>query len=165
MTKTMKSLIAALMATTISTAAIAQSTNADGKAGTSMGAEASQNASGNAAAAAQGNANAQNQNYGELISTLQTSEISSDVVSNLDPEADTTIALLSDLKGEAAENASALDNALSKQEQNISDLRSEIEANVELMSALEAEGYTVDQVVAVNSTTSSEITLVVDDSN
>tara|TARA_Y100000588_G_scaffold382561_1_gene470284 strand:+ start:804 stop:1094 length:291 start_codon:yes stop_codon:yes gene_type:complete len=91
-------------------------------------------------------------------------EVSADVVSVLDAEADATITLLSELKGEATENASALDNALSKQEEGIADLRTEIEANAELMSALEAEGYSVDQVVAFNSANSGEITLVVDDS-
>ena len=90
--------------------------------------------------------------------------MTADVVSVLDAEADATITLLSELKGEATENASALDNALSKQEEGIAELRTEIEAILELMSALEAEGYSVDQVVSVNSANSGEITLVVDDS-
>ncbi len=172
MSMNMKTLMSVLMATTVSTAAFAQATSTDGNASvgadvsTSVGADASTNASdnSNAAAAAKGNSEAAKMNYGQLISALQTSEVSADVVSSLDAEADATIALLSELKGEAAENASALDNALSKQEEGIADLRTEIEANAELMAALEAEGYSVDQVVAVNSANSAEITLVVDDS-
>jgi hypothetical protein len=172
MSMNMKTLMSVLMATTVSTAAFAQATSTDGNASvgadvsTSVGADASTNASdnSNAAAAAKGNSEAAKMNYGQLISALQTSEVSADVVSSLDTEADATIALLSELKGEAAENASALDNALSKQEEGIADLRTEIEANAELMAALEAEGYSVDQVVAVNSANSAEITLVVDDS-
>jgi len=174
MSMNMKTLMSVLMATTVSTAAFAQSASTDGNAGVgadvsagaSVGADASTNASdnSNAAAAEKGNSKAAKGNYGQLISGLQTSEVSADVVSGLDAEADATITLLSELKGEAAENASALDNALSKQEEGIADLRTEIEANAELMSALEAEGYSVDQVVAVNSANSGEITLVVDDS-
>ena len=171
MSMNMKTLMSALMATTLSTATFAQSASTDGNAGVgadvsagaSVGADASTNASdnSNAAAADKGNSKAAKGNYGQLISGLQTSEVSADVVSGLDAEADATITLLSELK---AENASALDNALSKQEEGIADLRTEIEANAELMSALEAEGYSVDQVVAVNSANSGEITLVVDDS-
>jgi len=172
MPMTMKTLMSALMATTVSTAAFAQTTStdagagvgADVSAGASVGADASTNASGNSNAADKGNSKAAKGNYGQLISGLQSSEVSADVVSGLDVEADATITLLSDLKGEAAENASALDNALSKQEDSIADLRTEIETNAELMAALEAEGYSVDQVVAVNSANSGEITLVVDDS-
>lgn len=174
MNTTMKSLMAILMATTFSTAAIAQSANvgADagasvtGKAGASGGADVSTDASGNAAASGQnnGHANAGNKNYGQLISGLQTGAVSADMLSGVDAETDTSIVLMSDLKGEAAENATALENALSKQEENISDLRASIEANAALTEKLEAEGYSVDQVVAVNSTTSGEVTLVVDDS-
>lgn len=173
MPMTMKTLMSALMATTVSTAAFAQTTSTDAGAGVgadvsaeaSVGADASTNASGNGNAAAdKDNSKAAKGNYGQLISGLQSSEVSADVVSGLDVEADATITLLSDLKGEAAENASALDNALSKQEDSIADLRTEIETNAELMAALEAEGYSVDQVVAVNSANSGEITLVVDDS-
>jgi uncharacterized NAD-dependent epimerase/dehydratase family protein len=177
MTKNMNTLISILMATTVSTAAFAQSVSTDGSvsvgsgadvsAGTSVGADASTNASGNnnAAVSEQGNSKAAKGNYGQLISGLQTSEVSADVVSGLDANADATIVLMSELQGEAAENASALENALEKQKENISGLRSEIEANADLMAALEAEGYTIDQVVAVNSTNSGEINLVVDDSD
>jgi len=177
MNTTMKSLIAVLMATTFTTAAIAQTANVGGdagvsvggNAGASVGADVSANASGNAAASAQNNgnmqanANAANLNYGQLISGLQTGKVSADMLSGVDAETDTTIVLLSDLKGEAAENASALENALSKQDEYISELRVSIEANAALKEMLEAEGYSVDQVVAVNSTTSGEVTLVIDD--
>lgn len=173
MNTTMKSLVAVLMATTFSTAAIAQTATVGGDAGVSVGgtaganagADVSANASGNAAASGQnnGNSNAGNQTYGQLISGLQTGEVSAEMLSGVDAETDTTIVLMSDLKGEAAENASALENALSKQEENISDLRASIEANAALTEMLEAEGYSVDQVVAVNSSTSGEVTLVVDD--
>lgn len=173
MNLTKKSLLALLMATTFSTAAIAQSANvgADvsggGNTGASVGADVSTGASGNAAASAQNNGNSQtnaanNQNYGPLISGLQTSEVSAEMLSGVDAASDATIVSLSDLKGNAAENASALENALSKQEENISELRSSIEANAALKEKLEAEGYSVDQVVAVNSNTSGEVTLVVD---
>lgn len=187
MNTTIKSLIAVLMATTFSTAAIAQTANVGtdtgasvggtvggavgdavggavgGAADTSVGADMSTNASGNAAATAQSNGAAQTQNYGQLISGLQTGEVSAETLSSADAETEATIVVMSDLKGNAANNASALENALSKQEENISDLRTSIEANAALKEKLEAEGYSVDQVVAVNTTTSGEITLVVDD--
>jgi len=169
MNTTMKSLVAVLMATTFSTAAMAQTANVGGEAGVSVGGNAGANVgadvSANAAASGQntGDASAGNKNYGQLISRLETDDISAEMLSDVDAETDTTIVLMSDLKGEAAENASALENALSKQEENISELRASIEANAALTATLEAEGYSVDQVVAVNSSTSSEVTLVVDD--
>ncbi|EAQ24705.1 hypothetical protein [Roseovarius sp. 217] len=179
MDTTMKFWIAILMATTFSTAAIAQTANVGGDAGVSVGgnlgasvgADVSANVSGNASDSAQNNssvgvganANAKSPNYGQLISGLQTGEVSAEMLSDVDADTDTTIVLISDLQGEAAENASALQNALSEQEDNISDLRANIEANATLKEKLEAEGYSVDQVVAVNSTTSGEVTLVVDD--
>ena len=178
MNTTMKTLMAALLASTFSTAAFAQSVSvgsdagasAGGNAGANLGADVSTGASdnaagavsGNAAATAQGNAGS-DQNYGQLISGLQTGQTSADAISDYDGTSEASIVLMSDLKGNAAENASALDNAISKQEETISEMRSEIEANADLKAMLEAEGYAVDQVVAVNSDTSGKVTLVVDD--
>ncbi len=170
-----KTLLAALLATSVSTGAIAQSTNANENASGNAGVSAGANAGGasvgadvSAAAQANGNGNSEagKQNYGQLIASLRTSGTAgAETITNLNADADITITLMSELNGEAAENAAALEQALNDQEENISDIRSEIEANAELVAALEAEGFTAEQVVAVQAEGSDEIMLVVNDAS
>lgn len=69
---------------------------------------------------------------------------------------------LSDIEEHAAE--ASLDNALEEQEDRIADLRSEIEAHEELSAALEEEGYSAEDVVAISaSLEGDEVTVFIDD--
>jgi hypothetical protein len=60
-------------------------------------------------------------------------------------------------------NASALDNALEKNEAALGTLQTDVGANTVLSAELSASGYTADQVVAVLAEADGSITVVVDD--
>ncbi len=129
--------------------------NANSNAG---GANASGNVNANAGASADGSIN-----YGSIISELRTSSVTAADIEGLDATANIQIVTLSELRGNAAENASGLDEALSSLETSMEELRTAMEANTEISAALEAEGYTMDDVVAVTIGTDNSVTIVVDD--
>lgn len=165
--------IAGLFAASISSAALAQAA-IGGDANVGVGANANVGAGNGAnvgagvdtdvvagANARVGN-NAENTtNYGEVISSLRTSGDASAQIDAFDKTATVDIITLSELRGEAAENAQALDQALTHQEEQVDDIRSAIEANATLSGALEAEGYTAEDVVAVSTSAGGEVTLIV----
>jgi hypothetical protein len=135
---------------------------AGGGVGVGAGAGAAHGADVSAAARAGAPARADAPNYGTLISSLRSSRIASTDLEAVDDSTTIRIYTLADLRGNAAENAQALDNALANQQGSASDLRTEIEANTTLAAALEAEGYTADDVVAVTTHTDGGIILIVD---
>jgi hypothetical protein len=135
---------------------------AGGGVGVGAGAGAAHGADVSAAARAGAPARADAPNYGTLISSLRSSRIASTDLEAVDDSTTIRIYTLADLRGNAAENAQALDNALADQQGSVSDLRTEIEANTTLAAALEAEGYTADDVVAVTTHTDGGIILIVD---
>lgn len=120
----------------------------------------SDNANANATAEGQGN-------YGQLVSGLQngTEDVAAwaGEISTLATDAEVEIVTLSELKGDGAMNAEAFDNALAENSADLSSARMAIEGNEALVSALDAESYTADQVVMVDVESDSHVTLVVDD--
>lgn len=167
----------ALMAST-STAALAQvdvgaDVGADVEVGTDGGpnANANENAAANANANAGGNGLAVGQqadgaaslNYGNIVSSLRTSTVTSADVEALEAGAEVQVINLADLQGNAGENASAIDQAVADAETDIEDLRTAISANAEVAAALEAAGYAADNVVAVTTGAEGGLILVVDE--
>lgn len=165
-----------------STAALAQAdVNVDAGADGAVGVEAGDNgvgvdvgagAEGNAGAGLNGNANANANaagnasagvNYGQIISDLRTGGVTVADIEGLEAGADVQIVTLSEIRGNAAENASALDEAVSSLEASIGELRTALEANAEISAELEAEGYTADDVVAVTTSADGSVTIIVDD--
>jgi hypothetical protein len=130
--------------------------------GAGAGAGAAHGADVSAAARAGAPARADAPNYGTVISSLRSSRVASADLEAVDDSTTIRIYTLADLRGNAAENAQALDNALADRQGAVSDLRTEIEANTTLAAALEAEGYTADDVVAVTTHTDGGIILIVD---
>ena len=133
--------------------------NAGGNAAGSVSWNAGGNANGNAAGGAQGDLN-----YGSIISDLRTSSATTaDVRAFVEGDTEINIVTLSELRGNAAENASALDQAVDDaQTAALADLRVAIAANAVIMAELDAAGYTADQVVAVTTSAEGDVTLVVD---
>ena len=80
-------------------------------------------------------------------------------------DSDVKIVKLSELKASDDSSSPLLDQAITDLEENKADLQSAIEAEDKLTSALEAEDYAADDVVAayVQPGTGDEVTLVVDD--
>tara|TARA_R110001599_G_scaffold129952_2_gene304748 strand:+ start:290 stop:919 length:630 start_codon:yes stop_codon:yes gene_type:complete len=107
------------------------------------------------------------ENYGQLISDLRTnSSANAEVETNIknfkaDAQVDTV--LVSDLKKDAGKDAKSLDNALEAQKDSVTKMRNAIDANADLKSKVEAQGYSVGDIVAVRSGANGELTLVVDD--
>lgn len=136
--------------------------NAGGKAEGSVNGNAGENANANAAANASGGAQG-DLNYGSIISDLRTSSVTTaDVQAFVEGDTEVTIVTLAELRGNAAENASALDQAVNAQTTALADLRIAIAANADITDELEAAGYTADQVVAVTTSAEGDVTLVVD---
>lgn len=131
---------------------------AEGNAGAGLNGNANANADANAA----GNASA-GVNYGQIISDLRTGGVTVADIEGLEAGADVQIVTLSEIRGNAAENASALDEAVSSLEASIGELRTVLEANAEISAELEAEGYTADDVVAVTTSADGSVTIIVDD--
>ncbi|SFD87903.1 hypothetical protein SAMN04488523_103200 [Sulfitobacter brevis] len=173
MKRTTSTMIAALLATGVSTAAFAES-----KAATSVDAGVTADVTANTGAAnvdvtADTDANVKGknklakENYGQLISELRSgSKKGADVtaeIGGVTADAETTFTTVSDLKGNAGDDAEALDNALDAKSEMVMDLQAALEANADLKSKIVAEGYKVDQVIAVSTQGSGGVTLVVDD--
>lgn len=166
--------IAGLLAASISSAALAQASvgigagagvNAGGQAeaDTGLGARADVAAGASAGAAAGVGADqAHAPNYGRVIASLRAAGDVSAEIEALDESTSVQIILLSELRGNAAENAQALDQALAQQEDQVKDLRGAIEANATLSATLEAEGYSADDVVAVTAGADGEVMLIVE---
>ncbi len=107
------------------------------------------------------------ENYGQLISDLRSNtsanaEVETNI-KNFKADAKVDTVLVSDLKKNAGNEAKSLDNALEAQKDSVTKMRSAIDANPDLKSKVEDEGYTVDDIVAVRSGADGELTLVVDD--
>lgn len=144
--------ITGVVAALLATSAVAQSSNASdtGQANANVNAEAAGDAT-----------------YGALISAIRNGTLTdmnpSVELGAVGEETEVEIALLSEVKGMAAENAEALDQALAEQDAWISGVKSAVSANTTLTTALEAEGYTSDDVVAFNTDADGSVTLIVDE--
>ena len=107
------------------------------------------------------------ENYGQVISDLRSnSQSSADITAEIDSvtaESETTFTTVGDLRGNAGDEAEALDNALDAKSDMVMDLQTALNGNADLKSKIEAEGYSVDQVIAVSTKGSGGVTLVVDD--
>lgn len=107
---------------------------------------------------------------GIIASLHESAQSPADVVSRIaqvDASTDVSIVRLSELSGQATESdeAMSLDDALAAQAPVVAQVRTEIGNNPELASELEAEGFTADQVVAIDIDLANDrtVTLVVDD--
>lgn len=120
---------------------------------------ANANAGGMAAANVSGG-NSEN-TYGSVISSIKNSKTVD--LSSVTDDTDISIVLVSSLQGNAATEASALDNALTESASSLTTLHPSIEANAAIKAKLEAGGYNVDDVVAVSSGVDGSVTIYIDD--
>lgn len=121
---------------------------------------ASVDATGNANANANAGGNSDN-TYGSVVSSIAASG-DIDLTTYVD-ETKVTIVLLSELQGNAAAEASALDNALNSNADAVTKLHTNVEANAVIKAKVEAGGYTVDDVVAVKTAADGSLIVYVDD--
>ncbi len=118
-------------------------------------------ASGAVSAEANGNlnANAAADNYGSLISSLQ-SGAKADLVVITDT---TTVNFVTVSSVKANGNTNALDNALDKNKDAITTLKADVTASAALSAKLTAAGYAADDVVAVVAEADGSFTVYIDD--
>jgi hypothetical protein len=119
-------------------------------AGTSVDASANGNAGGNS-----------DNTYGSVVSSIAASG-TLDLTAYTD-ESKVTIVLLSELQGNAATEASALDNALSTNAEAVTTLHANVEGNAVIKAKVEASGHTVDDIVAVKTSADGSLIVYVDD--
>ena len=109
--------------------------------------------------AAPADANASGDNYGSLISALQTGT-SADLTAVTDT---TTITFVTVSSLKANGDAAALDNALDKNAEAHAKLTADVTANATLSTKLTDAGYTAEQVVAIVAAADGSLTVYVDD--
>lgn len=108
-------------------------------------------------------ANGEVKSYGDLVSSMKTGDTMAADLSGFTADSDVTFTTLSSLNGEGAENGQALDNYLSENETGLTDLRTNLSSNTDVMAALESEGYTADNVIGVQSNGTGGYNFIVDD--
>ncbi|MHB1104039.1 MAG: hypothetical protein ACYC0C_14945 [Devosia sp.] len=100
-------------------------------------------------------------NYGSLISNLQAGGTAD--LSTWTDTSTVNFVTVSSLQGQAGANAQALDNALTKNQEMMTSLQASIEANAALKAKIEAGGYAVDDIIAVETSADGAIIFYVDD--
>lgn len=100
-------------------------------------------------------------NYGSIISTLRSGAAASVDLSTIDESATVDLVLLSEIEG--GEDSAALDQAIEAEAETLEMFQTQIASNMHLQSALTAEGYSSEDVVAANVEGDNSVTLVVDD--
>lgn len=179
--------LAAILAASVSGAALAQSANLGADAGASVGADdggvsadvgadvtadsGSMGDSGNATSTATGDADtdmaasgtSDDMNYGRVISSIRAGQNAQADIAGITADSQVETIALSELQGEAGENASALDNALADAEGEMASMQDMIAANADFQAMLEAEGYAADDVIGVYSKADGGFEVLIDD--
>ena len=172
---TTTTLIATLMATGVSTAAMAQ-TSVDGAVGgaadAGSGISADVGASGSlstdstlnqAKGAVTDAGDTAQENYGQLIQELragaETDTQTQAEIDAFDADAKLDVVTVSELKASKQGTTTALDDALDAQAEAVDDMRASVDANADLSAELEAEGFTSEEVVAVRGNGMGGLTL------
>jgi len=155
--------LAAIFATTLATTGFAQANtglntgvDADVEAGVSTEAPAKK---GNMSAEAGASA----MTYGQVIASLNNPTWDSAGLQAVSDASAVKTLRLSELKGEGAENAQSLDNALVTAESDLQALHDAIGASDVLSQKVEEEGFEADDVVAAQTEADGSITLIIDD--
>ncbi|MBY6003159.1 hypothetical protein KUV62_04520 [Salipiger bermudensis] len=74
-----------------------------------------------------------------------------------------TTMTLGDLEGEGADRAAALDNALARAQTSLDMLQTQVDGSEVLTEALEAEGFSSDNVLGVYQDANGSVTVLIDD--
>jgi hypothetical protein len=141
--------------------------NAGANVGTSGGDNSGSSVSGGVNASGNVNASATNAdtNNGSIVSDLSASSMTIADLEAVDSDTEIEVLTISEIEGDAAENASAFQAAIEAQSQSLAQLTASIEANAAISAALEAKGFSSNDVVAVTATAEGDLTIIVDDSS
>jgi hypothetical protein len=140
-----------------SSGSVGVSGNAGGGASAGAGGASATTGSGASGSAdAGGSAKVGQPNFGTLISSINATSETNTELAALQSVPDVNVVQVDDLKGA---DSSALENAISKNEDDIATLRSTIESNSTLNAALEAENVEVSDIVAAQVDASGSLTV------
>lgn len=179
--------LAAILAASVSGAALAQSASLGADAGASVSADGSGSSAGigadadvtadggslggtsslsgeaatDMAASGASQGAADELNYGRVVSSLQTGQNAEADIAGITADSTVETTTLSELQGESGDTAAALDTALEQAE--LSSMHDMISANAEFNAMLEAEGYTADDVIGVYSKADGGVQVLIDD--
>ena len=100
-------------------------------------------------------------NYGSLISSLNAGKMAD--LATFTSTSTVNCVKVSTLKGDASADATALDNALTKNAAQITSLKTAVGANADLKAKLEAAACPIDKVVAVTTEADGSFIVYIDD--
>lgn len=167
MTKINRLVVAAFLMASTSSMAFGQTTTPPPAPGTA--APTSTGTTGNTTGTTTTGTAMEGENHSQLITSLVVAGSSDrdweEEIGKLSDDAEVKIVRLSELKETDGADTMGLDQALNDLEEGQSDLRSAIEDNDNLTSALEDEDYSADDVVAavMQPGMDNEVTLIIDD--
>lgn len=106
-------------------------------------------------------ANMADHSYASVMAAISGSATAD--LSAITDEGSVNIVLLSALEGDVATEGAALDSALSSSADAMTSLHANVDGNAAIKAKLEAEGYTADDVVALQTQADGTVTVYVDD--
>jgi hypothetical protein len=98
---------------------------------------------------------------GDVVASVEAEGDAAAEVEGLDEDADVSVHGLAELDGEA-DHGPALEQALRERQERVTQLRTAVRTRVSLNAALEAAGYTADDLVAVIVDPHGRVRLIVD---
>ena len=99
--------------------------------------------------------------FGDVVSSIEANGDAAAEIDALDEDASVSVHGLSELHGDAAADGPALNQAVIEREERILQLRTAVSSRASLTAALEAAGYSADDLVAVI-VEACEVRLIVD---
>lgn len=152
--------IAGLLAASVSTIALADAeADAEAEVEADIDSEAEAEVEADPVAGAE---DAEAPEFGDVVSSVEGEGDAAAEVDAISDDAAVSVHGLPDLQGDAEAHTPALDGALVEREERILQLHSAVRTRVSLNAALEAAGYTADDLVAVIVNTDGSVRLIVD---
>ncbi|MBF9032108.1 hypothetical protein HKCCE3408_17045 [Rhodobacterales bacterium HKCCE3408] len=153
--------LAAILATGLSGAALAQ--NLDTELGLDAGETLQLESSAEQGAEMRADA-ATRVNVGRVVSALRNGQQGSTDVAGIDASTEIEVVAVSELRNaQGQSNGEALDQAIADAGDTVKSIRDEVQGNAELVAALEADGHSADEVIAVIAAADGSVDVIVDD--
>jgi len=101
--------------------------------------------------------------YGKVLSSMKSGENTEVDLSTVEADAEIDTIKLSEVSGNADENAQSLDTALAQNESEMDEFQNSIADNDQINAAVEADGFSSDNVLGVYKTANGTIEVLIDD--
>ncbi len=101
--------------------------------------------------------------YGKVLSSVKSGENAEVDLSTVEADAEIDTIRLSEVSGNADENAQSLDTALAENETQMDEFQSSVAENDQINAAVEADGFRSDNVLGVYKTANGTVEVLIDD--